>query len=343
MGSINIADCLTGLPVQQNDPVVAFVLDQADGGYPDVAKTRAMTGHLFSDICRIVSLPIHGVYADYKKIEPSPGQLSVALAVKMTGAKDWADFSNTALSFDKGALIRRSRQVGLMPGDDVEEPHKRVFGLAAMHRSSWDHLISMMPSGLDREQEVSSVAWAMRDVAARSNGGERGDEFCMQREALLGLAARSYADADGRRMVLPDLASAFMAGREVFGCDFVWWLMDEVVGPSLLGASANGAPWMEEFLSGVWDTKAFEHGMRWNSRALLPSASAGQTRNVGNHFNTALLAIEQASLPMMARINDNGGEGLEDMEALLVKLDALRARLSDRLDRERGLAGGMEP
>lgn len=341
MGSSNIADCLTGLPIQQGDPVVAFVLDQTEGGYPDAGRTRAMIGPLFNGACQIVSLPIHGAYADFKDIAPAPKQLSAALAIRMTGAKDWAEFSSTALSFEVGATIQRDRRMDRVFGGG--EPRPRIFGLAAMHRSSWDHLLAMMPPRFDRQEEAAAVAWAIRDVCARSNGGERGDRLYMQREALVGLSAHGYEAADGRAMDLPDMASAFSTNRDTYGRDFVRWAVDLVLRPSLVGDGANGAPWLEEFLGGVWDTRAFEYGMRWNNRVLLPSASAGQSRDLGKHFDTALLAIEQASLPMLVRINDNGGEGIEEMEALLAKLDALRTKLGERLDREREVAADMEP
>lgn len=333
MGSSNLGDCLTGLTIGNGDPVVAFVIDRTRGGFPDAEKTRAMTGRFFNSVCQLVSLPIVASYGGYNDIVPDEGQLSVAIACQMVGVKDWGEFAGTALDFQRGAAIQRDRRIDRVLGAPPPEP--QVFGLAVMHRSSWNHLMAMQAAHLDREADVGMVAWAMEDVARRYNaqGKNRDDRLYVQQDSVLGLRSWTYTGEDGEEVTLPDVATALSSGRDLFGHDFIEWLRDRLIEPSLIGDRAPGAPWLRELIGGLWDARAFEHGMDWHNRTLLSSPSAGQQRAAERHFALAMLAMEQASGPLVESISDNGEEpeDVAKLNAMMAHLDGLRGRIADRI------------
>lgn len=337
MGSSNLTDCLTGFTIGNHDPVVAFVIDRTEGGYPDAEKARAMTGRYFNSICQLVSLPIFGAYGDYKQIVPDEGQLSVAIACRMAGAETWEEFSETALNFQRGAVIQRDRRIDRVMGAPPPEP--RVFGLAVMHRSSWDHMMAMEGKRLDRTADVETVAWAIGDVARRYNaqGSERDDRLYFYKESVLGLKTWTYTGEDGNEVTLPDVATALSSGRDLFGQDFIRWLGDKLIEPALIGPKAPGAPWLREFIGGMWDARAFEHGMEWHNRTLLSSPSAGQQRAAEKHFTLAMLTLEQASGPLVQHIADNGEEpeDVAALDSLMADLDGLRERLATKISATR--------
>ena len=334
MGSFNLSDCLTGLSIGSGEPVVAFVVEQAEGGYPKAEATLARTGRGFGDICRLASLPIHGTYDDYGQVEPDEGQLSVKLACSMIGVADWQGFGKTALDWQVGAAIRRDGAWSRIHGE-TEGPTK-VFGLSVMHRASWDHVLEMASAHADRTLEVGAMQGvlvdAIRRMADMTSNDDGGRYHAL---SVLELGSSSYAYADGRTARLPELASVLSSGRDVYSRDFRTWLQDNALrGNKVLDKWPGGPPWLSELLGGLWDTTAFRHGMEWHNRTLLSSAGAGQFRDDDKHFSLALLTLETAGTRFVENAQENGpSEEAEAFKGLMEKLDALRTRLQAGLDR----------
>jgi hypothetical protein len=334
MGSFNLADCLTGLSIGHHEPVVAFVVAQAQGGYPKAEDTLARTARGFGDICRLASLPIYGTYDDYGRVEPDNGQLAVKLACGMVGAKDWKEFDKTALDWQTGAAIKRDGPFARMQGETAGPT--KVFGMSVMHRASWDHVMAMEAAHADRGQEVHEMGTvimdAMRRMAARASDDDTGRYHAI---SVLELGSSSYTYADGRKVRLPELGRALSSGRDVHSHDFKEWLLHNAVGgPKVLDKWPDGPPWLAELLGGLWDTTAFCHGLEWHNRTLLSSAGAGQLRDDDKHFALALLTLETAGSRFVEHAQENGpSPDAEAFKVLLERMDALRIRLQAGMDK----------
>lgn len=329
----SVADVLTGIAIGSGDPVVGLMVAPARGGYPDADKAKARTGAFFNDQFRIASLPIRGRYEEFGYMKPDKDQLGVRLALEMTGTKKFRELQEKVGDFgdDGGVPILNDNMMARIAKKEWH-PEKRVLGFAYMHPGSWERLIGFHPPEVqDRPAEVATVAAAMREVIRVVRGPERSDRSVYSAISLLDLEASGY-DLGGGRIELPRLSAVF-AGMEdaLYDREFTQWLTSKS-GMLGLRAAENGdgsLPHLEELLTHVSDTMAFANAMGWHNRTLAPSALAVRDRDRTHTLETALLAMEQASGPLLEAIGENDPDfpAAGRMAAFLERLEAFRVRV----------------
>lgn len=328
MGLTSPTDALTGLALRSGEPVVALVLDRRTGGYPDAQKAAAHAPIDVTHIFEAASLPIRGVAGDYNDIEPSPGQASVRFALEMTGSADWREFGETALDFRRGAAIRTFRPA-VFGGDD---PEPRILGLAVFSESSWRHLIDQAAFAGNPEDDAAALLEILRDAREGLSSGREFDPRWMNLFDLR--TSSSYEFSDGRVVEVPKLARCLEgSGAFTFAPDFASFLTGPKGAVGMPRRSDAGEPaGLEETLAGLAETQAVGTALRYLKRQLLPSASGGQYRNHREIFETSLLAVGQASASMLDKVADYADDKAGDqLQALLERMDAMRADISDKL------------
>lgn len=338
MGSSNLTDALTGLSIGSGDSVVVLIIDQKRGGYPKAEETRALTGSYFNSLCQIVSLPIHATYDDYKRVVPDEGQMSVDLACRMFGVAAWNDLNDGAFDFQRGGRIVESSFMSKTTGVPMDVT-PRVYGQAVLLQSSWEHLMAIHGVVEDRESDVDMVMEAYLDICRRTASPDamRADptmRLYSDTATLLGMSAQFHTFADGRRVKMPSVASSFYVSENpLFGRDFQSWVDDFLLDVNHGQEYPEGAPWMREFVSALWDCRAFYSGMSGLNRVLAPSPSSGQQRLDAHQFDVALLALEQAGDSIIMAVSENGEDTKDSMrlDGMLKRMDVLRASLAERL------------
>ena len=328
-----VTDILTGIGIHRGDPIVGLVVAPARGGYPDADVAKARTGGLFADQFRIASLPIRGVYEDFGSMTPDNNGMGAHLAVKMTGLRDFQEFQDKASEFREGGgvgILGQSLMARLH--GETRPPEKRILGFAYMHASSWERLTNLHPpEAQDRPAEVARVAAAMRELLQAVSGPDKDDQALYSAITLFDLQASGYDLGQGR-IELPRLAGAFSGMEDApYDPEFARWVSN---GSGLLGLRSlqrgdPAMPHLEALLTDISDTMAFANAMAWHNKMLAPSTWAGRDRDSTHAMETALLAMEQASGPLLEAISDNGEgyRGTARLASLLNRLETFRVRV----------------
>lgn len=145
-----VADFATGRFINYGDPVVGFLVS-AELGSVAHPRNPVKANNRPTDRFGMQSFPLFGMYSDFGQMdiaEVDMKQLGVELALKMTGSLSWKDLLRTAHCPRK-------------PAAAAQEPAN--FGLALMHRSTYDYLVSV---GADANQKLDPVALDSQAQAA---------------------------------------------------------------------------------------------------------------------------------------------------------------------------------
>lgn len=126
-----VADFVTGRNLPSGAPVVGFLVN-AQARTDDPNKSAGRSGDFFS----LESFPIFGeaeegglMYVD------DESSFAVRLALKMTNTRDWEELSQTALEHWRGVQLLGQ------PDEEGYPTNKRAYGLALMHRETYDYLV----------------------------------------------------------------------------------------------------------------------------------------------------------------------------------------------------------
>ncbi len=336
MGTIHVADALTGLSIVGGEPVVAALVDRRRFGWPDPRTDGNFPAFRSTGLFEPVALPIRGAYDGYGRVDPDPGQAAVALACAMTGHADWESFA--AAAFDrKGGVRYEGHGPAAQVLGDGEHDEPVALGTAFFRPASWERLVALGRGRLTREADVAAVMSAMADIRGRAAAGDR--KASIQHCGVLDLTQRHpYVTADGGSVRLPRLACAldyFEGGSEV-SRGFAEWLSGKGgrLGFSLLDGDALDG--VRPILEGLHDLQAMSEGLRKAGRVLLPSPSTSQDLNHESATEMAFGALVDAAGCLMANFDDEPHDAhLDDLEALAARAEAIREALAARIEAAR--------
>jgi hypothetical protein len=324
MGSFYVTDITSGRTLTGNEPVVGFLVSWRGSRYPldqNPNESIIYPGARFE----LASLPMHGTYYDYgRMVVADEHQIGVKLALAMTQCKTWEDLMRRSLQVDEGVEVAGE---------------KRVYGLALMHRDSFDHLVS---SGGSRSagtpdlvsQKAADVAqmellgkayFARRaELKAFSEASKESSEFfdkVCQVESLgrlLGLngdwAEDCIADpSGGDALKVPPVASYFASGQGAGrAADELKGIL-RAVGLWNLGhvrskspESLEDVPRYRDYVESVWETQRLMEAMYRNGLSFAPSMLAGQDTTVSTVCARELASVLSQSRAQAAWIREYG-------------------------------------
>jgi hypothetical protein len=311
----NVADFVTGRNLTSGAPVVGFIV-MANPRGDDPNNSAARAGDFFMP----ESFPIFGKTEEGGLMHvDDESSFAVRLALRMTGMPDWEELSENA--FEQ----RRGVQFLARADTDGAPSYHRAYGLALMHRETYDHLVHGERSALatacssegyrgehrvrsDKGPDIEKVT-AILDACIKKmveNGpmhAGRSDmaDHVQQTGDLIRLCSLS-SEWDVQKRVFPGesnlprlLEALGTSDGRLIGVDLHATLRDAgLVGPPLLycgQSSVSAVPDFDELLGLLWDC--------WHLRTRLydvhaefkPSSYAGQDSN-----QPSILALGRATL-----------------------------------------------
>lgn len=320
--SFQIADMINGRNLYEGAPVVAFIVNAQGGHYPLQDNPNAF-GNRPSHFFAIESFPIFAVAAEGAAIEVADeSQLSVRLALQLTGTTSWDDLSKTAFNSRRGVRLLGRQPNEARPGD----VGRRVYGLAVMHRDTYNHLISRGRSALAASCACDGYAGEYRKPADKASDIQRvlelltglmqcpaniwsrpaGAEVATPEEFRAGtnlwrICALS-ADAHLRQEMMPDVElpplmyALDSSDGQQLGADFREQLRHcDFLGQGLLKSghlAAADVPDLAEFLELLWDCVHLRTRMYEIHAHFYPSFYAGQDSNYPSVLEMARATLE---------------------------------------------------
>ena len=341
MGSFGMADMVTGLALDRQEPAVALVLARRRGGYPDPDRFAAMRPMGSHYLFEPVSLPIHGRPDAYGGFVPSQGDLGAALACRMTGLPDWAAFSDKAFGVRaEGVAIRgdeRRARLTRRPAGGAEPAPPQVLGLAMFSRATWDHLLGIGAEWQDRATGTTGMRRILEDALSDLGPGEGETDSRRIMRAIEVTRLATHVDhvlRDGTVVEMPLLGHALERGEggSLLAGSFRDWLDDlsGYAGTSLQAAGRLPDD-MDVFLDLLWEAQAAHQGLQELARPLSASASPQNDDNAPQIGRLALAMAGQAARAMVSV-----GEQYDD-EAQVAALRTLArdlARVQEEVTRQ---------
>jgi hypothetical protein len=325
MMAVHLSDFVTGLSLPSGSPVVALVLSRKVGGYPDATTAAARPGLHPSQIFEPVSLPIRGKYSEGGRVAVDESQIGVKLCCKMVGAKDWSEFQETALNWERGAVMRRdtkpTRSNSVM--EDTE-----IFGLALMHTITWDRLMSMDPDRVSKDVDLKILKVALLDAAERATDlGDAGGGLLRAIDLLRLSSNKAWRLDSGTELALPSMAGC-LAQNGPIGKRFSDWLIGPTGQMGIRNAEiiANDeGGWIQDFLSGLWDLIEIQKILSHINRIFIPSVSSDGSNHKYEGGVLAMSVLEQSYSAMLGDLQGRGREAaIEHLESLIVRMTKVR-------------------
>ena len=342
MGQSQLADALTGLVIPKGERVVALLVERRRGGYPDATTHAAIAPLSPSQSFEPVSLPVHAVAGAYGDIEPGRNDLGAKLVLHLANKATWTDLSEAAFGVDGSVILGEAahgiqKAIWTNPGD--REP--RTLGLVAFHASSWDRIVFLGTRGRGGKGDVDTVLGAIE--AARTATAASDHDLAAMNYGLTHLGASvAYARDPGEpgktvTVPMPDLARALSKreGGDLLSSVSTRWLeRTRLLGPRILDAAPD--PRLRVLLESVRNLQAAERGMDLLCKTWQPSYGAGQHDNALEVAEAAIGSLSRAAGQSLDRIEEGTDErALPRLEAMLARLDEVRAALGERVEAAR--------
>lgn len=342
MGMSSLSDAVTGQTFQKGEKIVAIVIARRKGGYPDAVKAAAKPGIRPDDLFVPMSLPIRAKAGDYGDIVPTKKQLAVDVLCRMTGMENWKQFSEKALDFlDGGVVLERP----FMGGAGETE----ILGIAAYKENTWNALIEGYWRCDERAGDIALVKAAMLDAA---DAPREGKLPVGEASAMLGLQiGHVYTfSASTERTEMPPLAHALTEmeavgslGRPLvsylhYDSGELHWDLGEK------GSAKANHRFLDELLGALWENQAFHYGLYAHNRYLMPSISAGLSKNDLHVAQLSMSVIEDAMERAADVAEDYGNEDeVEKLLAVSAQLEAMQRRVEERILKAKAAVLGDEP
>lgn len=366
MGSFYVADAVTGRNLDEGQKVVGFLVNSQRHEYPlnqDPNGCALRPAHYFA----LESFPIWGVAGDRGSMEvEDENQLSVRLALHMTGCRSWEELAEN--------LFEERRGVQFFGLPDVEggASNRRFYGLCLMHPDTYHLLAGRARSALTMQGMVDGQEEDFRDPAARGADVERVRRLldcCLkmrnenilsavgtakypgiEKITLLGDLARvcslnademyitNYMLKDGP---LPPLASGLStANGKLFGKDLMAVLRSSgLIGDAFIRnediASVAEVPRMQEFLEQLWDCLHLAGRMYDVGAHFKPSVSGGQNRNFGSVMELSRVTAASVWAELIAHSAETGDLDCRTLDAELANMEAMVKGMRLALERAR--------
>lgn len=357
MSSYSVADFVNGRHLPSGTPVVGFLVSSQAKEYPlDTNPNRGAIRP--ADYFAPESFAIFGTAEDGGVMEvDDESSLAVRLALLLTGMPDWEELSKNALEHRRG--------VQLLGRPDVEgrPSNRRDYGLALMHRETYDFLVRSDRSelgdryssdgyrGLHRRQEdrtpdIEEVKSILNSCLCKAAAlGEPGTdvESIVNHVVVmsdLGRICGLNADHDVREKVFPELTSPprlleSLCTRDgkLVGDDLKTLLREHgALGNNLLKgghSTVATAPDLDELLGLLWDSWHLRNRLYDVHAHFVPASYAGQDDN-----SPSILELGRVTMTgVWAELVDcvfayrSSDESLDLMEAELARMDAMVANM----------------
>jgi hypothetical protein len=325
MGTTYLTDGITGINLQSDEAVVAFLVSR-NTTYP--YDERVNEAPVFPcDLFRLNSLPIYGRFSDYVGIDVEADQLGVTFALQMSGCVSWAEFQAAAVH-GRGVPFARKSTLPRTLQERQADARLRNYGLFVISRDTFNRVkrkarfmgekAVRSDASLRREQVGEVMAmfdsfFAMqRFMEGKPTEGRSAAEAILQdkRKRLAGLTAAiamegatEYQNEAGDVVALPMLTRAFGDGHgTIFGKDFSFFARAAGFRGTGLGvpdggavpASAASIEGLSRFLELVWETQRLYFGMRYIGAHVAPSMTGGQRTNRVDVMDASRQTLEAA-------------------------------------------------
>lgn len=352
MGSFYGQDVVTGDVIHSGDPVVAFAISPGEG-HPFAVTPGE--GHAFDDIKSGVallptgrflleSLPLHGVYDGHFGLEINrENEMAVQLLLKMTGCRDWEDFSERGLKPSEGVRLFGSAETYDSKYTLTEEQRTRHYGMTMMHADTFVHLMSQpmtdeysRPTTARRELEKMASLQARYQQARADLPSTAVDIFSDAQMNLIQLHQAcqmgkqfTVQKEDGSMTRAPKLCQAL--DYDVYGPDFLAatrffglsnFHEEDSQREKYVGAlHMKGTPWpredASEFLSQLWTVQACMDAMKRVVAEIRPMMAVSEGTPEDALQAMRLNGIEKGLVRQFARLaRDDEREPVEAMEFL---------------------------
>lgn len=366
--SYSVADAITGRNLMEGQPVVGFIVQHQNDHYP-LADNPNHAGIVPSHYFAIESLPIFGECGDCGAIEVSDElQLSVRLALQMTGTSTWAQLSDNGFSWHHGVQF-----MGRPDGPVTQGPrgiNKRVYGLCLMHRETYDHLMTNGRSELadlyccdgypgeqrspaDREPDCRAVKALMGSClqelpAVRQRYSDSRQVSAEKFVKFSALSRICSLNADGSHL------QEISAGGEphplchvlgnfdgaLFGADFKELMRNSsFLGHALLKSavpSVENLPDLDELLPQLWNCQHLKNRMYDVHAHFHPSLYAGQDANYPSILELSRATLQGAWAELVTRqVLGLGEDSPSRLDDELAKMEALASEMRSQLTKLR--------
>lgn len=356
MGSFYVADCITGETIEDDQPVVGFIVSHSKSyplnENPNDASLRPTSRF------RLESLPLFGQYADYGRMKPDDEDcFAVRLARAMTGTPTWETLMEKGFDHRSGVQL-----MGKPDGEPTfwnDGKNRRVYGLALMHRSTFDYWLNQprKKSMADDIDEMLALydKFVELDKVVSTFPKER-EARTPEQEALymhhfslfdaLGIGQKhSYLDVAGNHVDTPFLCQVF--SHDTYGPDIRATLFGSGLHMPHLRATreTEGHPgpareWksLVPLLEGLWQAQQLWFGMDHLCAEFRPSMYASQYDNRDAVLKFTLANLENLFKRALARFEyqepEKAHAALSDMlDKIAGKAEKLRVILDQELDK----------
>lgn len=282
-----LSDNVTKRTFNDNERVVALVIQKVEHGYPDRIKAAAHSPLYPGDIYQAISFPIRGTAKPFGQFEPDAGQVALELLLAYCNAGNWDAFASKAFGKDgfEPEVIKLSKE---------HQPRNVRFGLFTVSVPTYNAIIGNSPGNEEKQWSVDTIFSAIsecRDFVLKKGSISDRDGFIAW-EASCYLRAPSQ-DKEGNRLepprsnevmsemngpteIDPNLRS-FIAHRWEIGKRF------------RSGGDVDSDAKVREFLEATYDHHAFLRGLHSANFSIFP-ASYGRPGT--NNFEVAKRLME---------------------------------------------------
>jgi hypothetical protein len=357
----NVADFVTGRNLAAGAQVVGFIV-RANPRTDDPNRSAVRAGDYFMP----ESFPIFGKAEEGGLMEVDDEvSFAVRLALRMTGMPAWEELCKNA--FEQ----RRGVQLLAQPDTEGCPSYRRAYGLALMHRDTFDHLVGGERSALgvarscdgyrgehrvrtDKAPDIEKVKSILNECLAKAaemgplRVGTPGMTEHLQTTGDLSRICSLSAGWEVQRRVFPQetnlprlLEALGTSDGALIGTDLHATLRDVgMLGKPLLDcghAAVDAVPDFNEMLSLIWDCWHLRTRMYDVHAHFIPSSYAGQDSNQPSILELGLATIKGVWLELLEDFSANiqSAQRTEQMESELAKMETLVAGMRKQFEAAR--------
>lgn len=299
------SDFITGRSIGETDAAVAIVIIPETDGYPDPIAAAATAPCYPHDRFVPISLLLDGKIDDRGFFTPNPS-VTLETFLDVVQLPDWGAFRDTVLNENDASVSLKGCREPVVPG------------LAIMHKSSADNLISTARDALHSKEAARKAAAITVDARKRLKGG---DPLYFRVSEMGSPAGRHYTTLTGEVIEVPTVSSALSDGQPSRPSPY----LVDVLRSNSVGAEIDGAQKLEGIYEALADYQKFIYGLRLINRYLQPSTF---TRN-DNLVVTAKFSIATLHASLEGFSERPGFD--PEMERMTEKLQDIAEKLRSAL------------
>jgi hypothetical protein len=329
---MHLTDTVTGRIFNENERIVALLLQRRMHGHPDPIKACAFRPLYPNEYFEPVSFPIMGKAGPESSFVPDDNQIAADLAIAYGDASDWCDLTTKAFS-KEGVKVIEFR----IHKDDTVDPQR-----FALFTISHDTYRALQKASRNRQEKAWSVDTihsslvACRDLTLNKNTELSDRERYVAWNATMTFRAPEQT-ADGKHIDMPVSNRVLSEGDDSVGIGarrFIGhrWKFAEDFRQGVAGTDDK----LRQFLASAYDHFNLMKGLDHHSFTLRPSSLGFAS---SNNFETAKRLIDIAKEDIATVVlqhtkNYDYEDDFQDrLNPLATKIAEIKKQISDELQR----------